>query len=227
VDDEPFITSMLERAFEEYFLEVRAANDAAGAIRCLREGAARGQPFLALLVDLNLGFQPGEIVIDAAERLPIRPRIVAFSGAESDSTRIVHLQQRAVFLTKAAPLSVLLDAFVPPRSQMLAFGDLHGLSARETDTLFHIVGGLSDGEIARTFGRSESAVRSYVERAADKISRSFGARVSGRQGLLASLTRFLEGRASGCYAAVRPLPATPSSAPAGGSRYPAKQRESA
>jgi DNA-binding NarL/FixJ family response regulator len=191
VDDEPRTVKVYERQLAPHFLEVHTATDVAGAARVLIEGAQSGAPIHALLLDLHLGDERGEDVLDVAERLPFRPRVVVVSGLDHGSLRVLQVQYRAVFLPKPADPEAILIGFTPRRAQVFELAELHELADREVDVVALISVDAPDAEIAEHLGMSYGTVRKHIDRLGAKLG------ASGRRGIQAALLRFADGRQQG------------------------------
>lgn len=184
VDDEKGIGEYFVRALRDEFLAVQAVTSLEEATRALLDGLATGAPFHVVLVDLNLGRDRGELILDLAETLSVQPRVVTFSGHQQDALRVLKVQGRAVYLPKPVSAEVLLLAARARPAPVVLFGELYALSSREIESLALVTSGATDQAMAERLHVSKHTARTYLKRAARKVG------VRGTRALIGELTRF-------------------------------------
>lgn len=172
VEDEPLTSSLVVALLAHEGYDVRAAVDAAQAVRLIRTWDPD-----ALVVDLNLGTGPGGgEVLTAAQRLAPGAAIVILTNSPTPAAAGIDpsvIPAQAAYLNKRSVLGseLLLDTLAavladkPPRRDDIEAPDrFEGLSRDQMEVLRMIASGLSNAEIGARRGTSAHAVEQVFHR---------------------------------------------------------------
>jgi len=172
VDDEAPQATVMAKVLHQHFAEIQTATTTRDSLAVLQTAHDEGRPFGALLVDLLLGADRGEDVIEAALEYRPRPLVVAITGAPRVGLRIVDLHPVCVVLQKPCDPDEIVYAFTRQQDPVEEFCDRHGFTGQHRRIVLEICNGHPEKEILGKLELARGTFWEHLQRIADNLGAS-------------------------------------------------------